>query len=166
MQTGRFRRRVTSDRFGNANAFAGTAIWLTRNAQYDAAFRDGALEIGFDTSTYGELKDGPVEMIAGDYDLFGDGSVIILSAPGHTAGHQLLFVDLAEYGPIVLSGDLYHLKESREKGLVPGFNFDRDMTLKSMARIEAFIANRGARMIIQHSIEDYNALPHAPNLLK
>jgi N-acyl homoserine lactone hydrolase len=92
--------------------------------------------------------------------------VVILSAPGHTPGHQVLFIDLEEYGPVVLSGDLYPTKENREKRLVPSFNFDRDSTLASMERIEAFIEERGARMIVQHSVEDYEALPHSPEVLR
>ena len=154
------------DHAGNANAFAGTATWLAREAQIDYGFRESAAEMGFDPKTYGALEDGPTQIIAGDHDVFGDGSVILLSAPGHTPGHQVLFVDLKEYGPIVLSGDLYPLKESREKRLVPSFNFDKDMTLASMERIEAFIAERGAKLIVQHSVEDYEALPHAPDVLK
>ncbi len=154
------------DHSGNANAFAGTATWLVNAAQVEYGFREGAAEMGFDVSTYGDLKDGPTRIIEGDHDVFGDGSVVILSTPGHTPGHQMLFLDLEEYGPVVLSGDLYPLKESRAKRLVPTFNFDRDATLGSMIRIEAFVEERGAKLIVQHSIEDYDALPHSPDVLR
>jgi len=153
------------DHTGNANLFAGTATWLTNDDQFDLAFRDDASTMGFDQNTFGELRNGPIDIIDDGHDVFGDGSVVILSAPGHTPGHQVLFINLNEYGPIVLSGDLHITRESHRKRLVPSFNFDRNMTLASIDRIDAFVKKRGARMIIQHSIADYDALPHAPELL-
>lgn len=49
-----------------------------------------------------------------DHDVFGDGSVRIILAPGHTPGHQVLLLDLEINGPLMLSGDLYHTRANRE----------------------------------------------------
>ncbi|BAR62913.1 AttM/AiiB family protein [Bradyrhizobium diazoefficiens] len=43
----------------------------------------------------------PVEQLAGDKDVFGDGSVTILSTPGHTPGHQSLLVKLPKTGAVI-----------------------------------------------------------------
>ena len=95
--------------------------------------------------------------------MFGDGSVRILSAPGHTPGHQVLLVDLPETGPVLLSGDLYHFVLSREKRLVPRINVDRDATLASMDRIEALVEEAGARLWIEHDLALFEQLKKAPS---
>ena len=52
--------------------------------------------------------------LEGDKDVFGDGSVTILSTPGHTPGHQSLLVKLPKTGAVVLSGDAAHFKSNWE----------------------------------------------------
>ena len=63
----------------------------------------------------------------GDYDVFGDGSATIVQAPGHTPGHTVLLLTTANSGKVLLTGDMWHLAEAREKRTVPAFNFDRAM---------------------------------------
>ncbi|HNR76002.1 MAG TPA: hypothetical protein PKM48_02660, partial [Parvularculaceae bacterium] len=99
------------------------------------------------------------------YDVFGDKSVIVISMPGHTPGHSVLFIDLEHSGPILLSGDLYHLTEAREKKTIPVFNTDADETLASMQKFEDLATAGGARVIIQHEDADFNNLPRAPAYL-
>ena len=102
----------------------------------------------------------------GDYDVFGDGSVVIISLPGHTAGHAGLLVNLAEAGPVMLTGDLYHFRESRTGKAVPAFNFDAPETLKYMKVFEDKVAALNARVIIQHAAADLADLPKPPEALK
>ena len=76
------------DHAGNANAFAGTATWLAREAQVEYGFRESAAAMGFDPKTYGALEDGPTQIIAGDYDVFGEGSDrLALADPGESWPH-------------------------------------------------------------------------------
>jgi glyoxylase-like metal-dependent hydrolase (beta-lactamase superfamily II) len=89
------------DHVGVANEVEG-ATWIIQKAEYEAAFADPATIPGADLSLYDKLEDSKRVLIEGDYDVFGDGRVRILSAPGHTPGHQVLFIDLANRGPIVL----------------------------------------------------------------
>ena len=84
--------------------------------------------------------------VEGDHDVFGDGSVVIKPAPGHTPGHQILFVDLAATGPIVLGGDLYHFPETRELRRVPLFNTDEAQTLAAMDALDVFLAESGVEL--------------------
>ena len=77
-------------------------------------------------STYSNLRESKTLIITtDDYDVFGDGTVVIKFAPGHTPGHQVLYVKLANTGGVVLSGDLYHYPEERARGLVPTTRFQR-----------------------------------------
>ncbi len=106
------------------------------------------------------------EVFLGEYDVFGDGSVVIFETPGHTPGHTSLEVNLPQTGPVLLSGDMYHRTESRQLRSVPRFNADvagtldpGTETLASMTRFEARAAALGARVIIQHEIDDIAALP-------
>ena len=67
--------------------------------------------------TYQDLKNSKrITLHNEDHDVFGDGTVIIKTAPGHTPGHQMLFLKLAKFGPLLLAGDLYHLPEERTLG--------------------------------------------------
>ena len=108
---------------------------------------------------------GNVEAISGDKDVFGDGSVVMLATPGHTPGHHSLLVKLAS-GNVLLSGDLYHAAEAREKRGVPPFNSNRAETLVSMDRFEALTRRDKAKVIIQHEQGDIAKLPAFPAATK
>src|SRR5207245_4072553 len=51
----------------------------------------------------GPARDFNYLELDGDYDLFGDGSVMILSTPGHTLGHQSVKVKSASGQTILMS---------------------------------------------------------------
>lgn len=103
----------------------------------------------------------PVTLVTSDTDVFGDGSVIALHLPGHTPDHMALLVNLAG-GAVLLSGDLYHSRESREKRGVPPFNTSREQTLQSMDRFEKLATEKNARVVIQHEPRDIELLPQFP----
>ena len=149
------------DHVGVANEVMG-ATWLVQETEHEAMFGDMDLPSPAEPDLYDNLQDADTALLDGDHDVFGDGRVRILSAPGHTPGHQVLFLDLAETGPLVLSGDLYHFRVSREHRRVPTFNFDADMTLASMEKVESFVAETGATFWIEHDYELFQELDKAP----
>lgn len=99
------------------------------------------------------------------YDFFGDKSVVMHSAPGHTPGHRILLVWLPKSGAVLLTGDMYHLAESREKRTIPRRN-DRAQTLASFEVVEKLAAETKARVIRQHVAEDFTSLPVFPEGLR
>lgn len=107
-----------------------------------------------------------VEPQSADKDVFGDGTVMMLRAPGHTPGHSMLLVRLKEKGPVVLVGDAVHFHENYEREGVPGFNYDRAQTIASIQRIKQIEKNLKATIIIQHDPRDIGKLPTAPNAAK
>lgn len=107
-----------------------------------------------------------VEPQSADKDVFGDGTVMMLRAPGHTPGHSLLLVRLKEMGPVLLSGDAVHFQENLEFEGVPSFNFDRAQTLASIQRIKQIQKNLKATVIIQHDPRDIGKLPAFPAAAK
>ena len=149
------------DHCGTANEVRGATL-IIQQPEYEAAFASEPNVPGFEPKLYDQLKTSERKIINGDFDVFGDNRVVILSAPGHTPGHQVLFVDLAETGPLVLSGDLYHFAISRKDRRVPSFNVDADMTLASMEKIETFVVEKGAQFWIQHELALFEKLKKSP----
>ncbi|HLK82017.1 MAG TPA: N-acyl homoserine lactonase family protein [Xanthobacteraceae bacterium] len=109
---------------------------------------------------------GKVEPVPGDKDVFGDGTVVMLNTPGHTPGHHSLLVNLAQKGPVLLSGDLAHFQENYDASGVPTFNTDRAETLASLDRFKKIAANLKATVVIQHDARDVGKLPAFPAAAK
>lgn len=109
---------------------------------------------------------GKVKMIAKDEDVFGDGSVLIKSTPGHTPGHTALLVRLPKTGDVLLTGDLYHFEAQAAKHSVPQYNFNREQTVSSMARFDETAKALNARVVIQHDPLHVGRLPAFPNSAK
>jgi len=152
------------DHSGHANTMK-NSTWLVQQTEYDFITSDEARTNNADL--YNAIKDlNKVTKLKGDNDVFGDGTVVIKSMPGHTPGHQVLYVELAEHGPLLLTGDLYHLFENREYKRVPSFNHDAAQTLASMDAFEAFAREKNAKVYLQHQKEDFNRMPKAPEYLK
>jgi glyoxylase-like metal-dependent hydrolase (beta-lactamase superfamily II) len=107
-----------------------------------------------------------VEPLTGDKDVFGDGSVVVLRAPGHTPGHSALLVRLKDMGPVLLTGDAVHFHENYESNGVPAFNFDRAQTVASIDRMKQIVGNVKATVIIQHAMRDIGKLPAFPAAAK
>jgi len=133
------------DHIGNANDFAG-ATFLVHQGDYDVMFGPNVQV----NPAYAALKNSKAKMIEGDYDVFGDGTVVLLFTPGHTPGHQSLFLKLPKTGPVLLSGDLYHYPEELKLKVIPGFDFNKEQTAKSREMIETFVKNARAQLWIQH----------------
>jgi N-acyl homoserine lactone hydrolase len=153
------------DHTANAGLFAG-ATWLVRQTERDAMFSEKATGTSR-PQTYAALKNSKTVIVTADeHDVFGDGTVILKAAPGHTPGHQVLFVNLPETGPVVLSGDLYHYPAERTMGKYPTFEFNQDQTRASRAALEAFMTRTKARLWIQHDFTAHAALKKAPEFYK
>lgn len=108
------------------------------------------------------LDGAKVDPVTGDRDVFGDGSVVMLAMPGHTAGETALLVRLPQTGPVLLSGDVVHFAEQAANRGVPPFNLDRADSLASIDRLEAISRSLGARLVIQHEPDHIARLPAFP----
>jgi glyoxylase-like metal-dependent hydrolase (beta-lactamase superfamily II) len=152
------------DHTGNAGAFADSTWLLSRREVH--AMEGEPTPIGVRRENLAAYKQAKVELIDLDRDVFGDGSVKILRANGHTAGHQVLMLELPKAGTVILSGDLYHTRENYEHGRVPMFNHSRGETLGAFDRVQRLLENTGGRLVIQHEPKDIAALPKAPAYLE
>jgi N-acyl homoserine lactone hydrolase len=152
------------DHTGNANLFT-NSTWILNQSELNWAL-SSPTPGGVVPATFSGYKTAKTNMINGDFDVFGDGSVRILRTPGHTPGHQVLEIRLKKAGTAILSGDLYHLRDNYLHQRVPDFNFSRADTLASMERIEKIIKNSGARLVVQHDLGDFQAMPKFPAYLE
>jgi len=91
-----------------------------------------------------------LQLIDGDTDVFGDGSVTLVSTPGHTPGSQSLLVHLKNSGFIILSGDVVHLEGNFKRNIVPSLNTNKAESIASMEKIRRMIATYKATLFINH----------------
>jgi N-acyl homoserine lactone hydrolase len=137
------------DHAANANAFS-KSTWLVRQAERDAMFADPPPPVS-NPRHFRLLRDSKTVILDRDeHDVFGDGSVVIKAAVGHTPGHQVLVLRLPRTGPVVLAGDLYHFPEQRGTDKVPTFEFNKEQTLRSRAAIDEYVKRIGAQLWIEH----------------
>ena len=150
-----------SDHTANANAFAGST-WITQKAERDFMFSDKPEGI-IQPATYSALKGAKTRILNNeDLDVFGDGTVRVISAPGHTPGHQVLLVRLPKRGPVLLAGDLYHYPEKRARGILPTFEFNADQSRAARAKVEALLKQTKAELWIEHDMATHAKLPKSP----
>ena len=151
------------DHAGNASLFTNAANYVyIQNAEYDALFGGEPQKYGFVAANFEKLRNARVQRLNGDYDVFGDGSVVIKSTPGHTPGHQSLLVRLPRRGPVLLSGDMVHLLYSWENRVVPGFNYDVAASGRSIDAMKEFVKQTGAQIWVNHDREQHLLIPKAP----
>jgi N-acyl homoserine lactone hydrolase len=150
-----------SDHTANANDFA-SATWIVQQADRDVMFAEKPQGI-IKPEHYSALRNSKTIVLHNeDRDVFGDGTVVIKTAPGHTPGHQVLFVKLAKTGPLLLAGDLYHYPEERTFKRFPTFEFNVEQSAASRAKMDDFMKQTGARMWIAHDKPTHAKLKKAP----
>jgi N-acyl homoserine lactone hydrolase len=135
------------DHVGNANDYAGS-IWLAQKAELDFMF--GPKADPANVARYSALARARKQLLAGDHDVFGDGTVILKFTPGHTPGHQSLYVKLAKTGGVVIAGDLYHYAEERTLKRMPPQE-KATATPASRALMDRFLKEKDAQLWIGHS---------------
>ena len=102
-----------------------------------------------------------VAKVQGKHDIFGDGSVVCIPTPGHTAGHQSLKVNLAS-GPVVLTGDCVYWEQVLEGMLLPPFGFDHEMQLQSMQQLRDLRDVEGCKLLYGHDANQWAELRQTP----
>jgi glyoxylase-like metal-dependent hydrolase (beta-lactamase superfamily II) len=150
------------DHIGEANLFAGST-WIVDKDERDWLFRPDARKSGA-FAFYSQLESAKTTLIEGgkDFDVFGDGSVMMIAAHGHTPGHRVLLLKLKNAGNVLIAGDMWHLAEAQKLRTVPAGNTDKAETLRSMDKVEALQRDNKAMLVRQHVPEDVAALPAFP----
>jgi len=150
------------DHIGNAALFA-KSTWLVERIEHDTLFGPTPPERITPDQYQPLAKSKTVYLPNRDYDVFGDGTVIIKPAYGHTPGHNVLVVKLAKTGTVVLSGDLYHYPEEVTTGKVPHIDYNKDRTRDAREAVTKLLKSTGGKLWIQHDLVQFQTLKKAPD---
>ena len=141
------------------NALIPNATMLVQRGEWEAGMdADLAARHGYNQRDF-DLGH-KVRLLHGEHDVFGDGSVICLPTPGHTAGHQSLRVRL-EGGDVVLAADACYFCQTLRERRLPRYVHDREAMLASLDRLAA-LEQAGARIFFGHDPVFWATVPHAP----
>jgi glyoxylase-like metal-dependent hydrolase (beta-lactamase superfamily II) len=140
------------DHVGNVEMFPQSML-LVQKAEYEWPGANNAPRF---------KPEHPVTKLEGDKDVFGDGSVTIISTPGHTPGHQSLLVKLPKTGALLLSGDAVHFQSNWDNRGVPAGNTGQDQTKASMEKMAGIMAKEKATLWINHDKAQRDTLKMSP----
>ena len=149
------------DHSANLNQFA-SSTWLTTKAERDFMFRPGNERV--EPSFYTALeRSKSITLDKDEYDVFGDGKAIIKAAPGHTPGHQVLVLQLASAGRVMIAGDLYHYPPERTMHRAPPDNeFNVRQSAASRSMIEEYLTKTKTAIWIEHDFGANAKLKKSP----
>ncbi|WP_179137188.1 N-acyl homoserine lactonase family protein [Candidatus Entotheonella palauensis] len=146
------------DHIGNIEMFPKAIHVIQKKELYQAwwpeKFQRGGAHVMAD---YDDARDFNYLELDGDYDLFGDGSVVVLSTPGHTLGHQSVKVQLPETGTVILSQDAIWMEENLE-GYPAGLNYSVLDYTNSVNRLKMMADIENAKIWFGHSGKQYDAM--------
>ncbi len=148
------------DHSGNANMFA-TATWLVAKQEWQAMFEPAPGVKVYGAQDFASLKTAKTTFVGPDYDVFGDGAVIIKQAFGHSPGSSVLYISLKNTGGVLLVGDLYHYPEEMALRRM-SVQESKTTAQQSRDRIEAFARTNNAQIWIAHDLALYRQLRKSP----
>jgi glyoxylase-like metal-dependent hydrolase (beta-lactamase superfamily II) len=128
------------DHVGNVKLFP-QATLVVQKAEYDWPDPSGTPRFP---------KDMKAIKAEGDHDVFGDGSVLLISTPGHSPGHQCLLVKLPKTGALMFSGDAVHTQANWDSKRTPIQNFNPAQSAAALDRMAAVLKEHNAALWIGH----------------
>ena len=103
---------------------------VIQRAEWEAGQDEDAIARNFfQPRDYAE-PERELRLVDGDHDLLGDGSIELLSTPGHTPGHQSVRV-----GNVVIGADVTHFATTLDDGRLPIFGDDLEAQARSAERL-------------------------------
>src|SRR5688572_9603833 len=145
----------------NADLFAGST-WLARPAERAFMWEEGNTRVN--RTFFDKIRDSrSISLDKDEYDAFGDGTVILKAAPGHSPGHQVLVLNLPATGRIMLAGDLYHYPQERTlRRPPPDTEFNVQQSAASRVMIEEYLKQTKTEIWIEHDFVANAKLKKSP----
>jgi N-acyl homoserine lactone hydrolase len=149
------------DHIGNIKLFPKATHVMQRRELYQAWWPEKFQRASgvFILSDYDTTRDFDFLELDGDYDLFGDGSVVVLDTPGHTMGHQSLKLRLKQTGTVIITGDAIWMQENLD-GHVPGINYNTAETMRSIEKLKRIRDLENGQIFMSHDEVSYNKGMH------
>jgi N-acyl homoserine lactone hydrolase len=161
------------DHAGNVGKFPNATIVVQRDEIINAFWPPTAYAGPYITSDFSMLRAEtgagsagrqPTIELNGDLDLFGDGSIYIHRAAGHTPGSQLAVVRLPKTGTVVLTSDTCYLQENLQKDILPsiGLTYSPTEMLNGYAYIKRVRDTEKGDVLMAHDADGFKAHKHSP----
>jgi glyoxylase-like metal-dependent hydrolase (beta-lactamase superfamily II) len=149
------------DHTGALGHFPDATVVVHRREREAALAAESALVTGYVRPDYDrpELR---WQLVDGELDLFGDGTIRLLETPGHAAGHTSLLLQLEETGPVLLTADAADNRDQWEGRAHPRALFSREAANRSLELLRRRAAETGALVVFGHDPENWDGLVHAP----
>jgi N-acyl homoserine lactone hydrolase len=100
--------------------------------------------------------------IDGDYDIFGDGTLVLLPTYGNTPGHQSLWVRDGQATPLVFTGDACYTQEHLDRDVLPQAVWNADAMAHSLSTLRNLRDRHGATLFYGHDPRQCQGIRHAP----
>jgi len=137
------------------NAFFKRATFMIHAREVEAARAPGAEAAGYLAAEWDHPM--PIDLIAGERDLFNDGRIVLIPLPGHTPGTVGARVELERSGIFLLASDTVSRRETLDQGIVPRNTWNADALVKSLAEVKRMEA-RGATVLCGHDDRQWASL--------
>ncbi len=143
------------DHIGNIKMFPKAIHAIQKKELYQAWWpekfqRGGAFVMG----DFADARDFNYLELDGDYDLFGDGTVVVLSTPGHTLGNQSVKVKLPETGTVIISQDAIWMQANLD-GYPAGLNYSILDYTNSVNRLKMMRDLENAKILMPHDQDQF-----------
>jgi N-acyl homoserine lactone hydrolase len=161
------------DHAGNASKFPNATIVVQRSEianafwppkAYAGPYISGDFEALRAPTGSGATGRQPTIELEGDLDLFGDGSVYVHRAAGHTPGSQLAVIRLPKSGTVILTSDACYLPENLAKDILPsiGLTYDPSAMLDGYAYIKRIRDTEKGQVFMAHDAEGFKEHKKSP----
>jgi N-acyl homoserine lactone hydrolase len=144
------------------NEFFPRATFLVQRPELEAARRPGGVP-SYNPSPIDFDHPLDYQMIDGEHDVFGDGTVILIPTYGHTPGHQSLLVRPGRDERFVFTADACYTRENMDREVLPTVLWDEAEMAHALRRLRELRDRQGARTIYGHDPEQWQTLPVAPS---
>ena len=139
------------------------STFIVRNEELKVAWWPEKCEKGYVYDHYRDTRDFDFIQPCDDeeYDVFGDGTVVLVDTKGHTRGHQSVIVNLENSGKFVLASDAASLEENLEAKIQPGYCSNPWFAMRSLDKLENY-KRAGYKILFGHDVEQEKELKIFP----
>lgn len=161
------------DHGGNVGKFPNSTLVIQEDEIHFAFFPDEPFAGSFIPGDVAALRSAinvtkpnamPMLRLNGDFDLFGDGSVVVKRSVGHTKGSQMLIVRLPKTGTTILTGDAAYFRANVLESIPPNLvlAYDPAGIMKGYEWIRYMMATEHADFFTAHDPDAFKAMKKAP----